>query len=184
MNICLNCGSEFAKRMVIDGKTRNMSHRKYCLSCSPFGMRNTKQLHVLPEMADTKVCPRCSSNLPISEFYIRRTRPGRTTYCKACSNMQTSERARRFKEMAVEKKGGRCEICGYDRCIQALAFHHRDPSKKERRWKLSGTCGFEGRMAEIEAMCHLLCHNCHNETHAGLHPDFIVASPEGLEPPT
>ena len=28
-------------------------------------------------------------------------------------------------------KGGKCLICGYDRCIQALEFHHLDATKKD-----------------------------------------------------
>lgn len=28
-------------------------------------------------------------------------------------------------------KGGKCSICGYDRCIQALEFHHLDVTKKD-----------------------------------------------------
>jgi hypothetical protein len=33
--------------------------------------------------------------------------------------------------MLVEEAGGRCETCGYSRCIAALEFHHRDPAAKE-----------------------------------------------------
>ena len=29
--------------------------------------------------------------------------------------------------------------------------------------------------------CHLLCSNCHKETHFGLHPDYIVQKPEEVD---
>ena len=33
--------------------------------------------------------------------------------------------------MAIEYKGGRCQVCRYDRCAEALEFHHIDPTKKD-----------------------------------------------------
>ncbi len=41
-----------------------------------------------------------------------------------------SERRRKLKRMAVELKGGSCQICGYHKCIGALDFHHVDEEKK------------------------------------------------------
>jgi hypothetical protein len=32
--------------------------------------------------------------------------------------------------MLVEESGGCCAVCGYDRCIINLHFHHVDPKKK------------------------------------------------------
>jgi len=32
--------------------------------------------------------------------------------------------------MAVAAKGGKCEKCGYNRCIDALEFHHLKNSDK------------------------------------------------------
>ena len=39
-----------------------------------------------------------------------------------------------LKLKAIEYKGGKCIKCGYDKCYSALAFHHRDPNKKEMAW--------------------------------------------------
>ena len=38
---------------------------------------------------------------------------------------------RRLKKKLVEYKGGKCEICGYDKCIAALDFHHLNPNEKD-----------------------------------------------------
>ena len=36
-----------------------------------------------------------------------------------------------MKKQAVKLLGGKCCVCGYDRCIDALEFHHKNPSIKE-----------------------------------------------------
>jgi len=39
-------------------------------------------------------------------------------------------RRKKIRQMAVKYKGGQCEICGYFKCIDALEFHHKDPTQK------------------------------------------------------
>ena len=36
-----------------------------------------------------------------------------------------------MKLQAIKLLGGKCSICGYDRCIEALEFHHTNPDVKE-----------------------------------------------------
>jgi len=70
------------------------------------------------------------------------------------------------KIKAVEYKGNRCILCGYDKCIQSLDFHHKDP--KEKEFQISGgTKSFEKMKIELDK-CVLVCKNCHGEIHAGL----------------
>ena len=72
---------------------------------------------------------------------------------------------KRVKIRLIEYKGGKCETCGYSRCIEALQFHHRDP--KEKDFQISGTTkAFETLKREVNK-CSLLCANCHTELHAG-----------------
>lgn len=33
--------------------------------------------------------------------------------------------------MALEYKGNKCSICGYDKCLGALEFHHLDSEEKD-----------------------------------------------------
>jgi hypothetical protein len=35
-----------------------------------------------------------------------------------------------MKKQAVKMKGGKCSICGYDKCIDALQFHHENEKLK------------------------------------------------------
>lgn len=41
-----------------------------------------------------------------------------------------AEYRRNMKRKAVEWLGGRCQFCGYDRCMDALVFHHVRGDKK------------------------------------------------------
>lgn len=72
-------------------------------------------------------------------------------------------RQKRKKDL-VEYKGGRCCRCGYDKCIDALTFHHVNPLEKE--FNIGGsTYGFERLKKEVDK-CILLCMNCHAEEHS------------------
>ena len=70
--------------------------------------------------------------------------------------------------MAREYKGGKCMICGYDRCLEALDFHHIDPKKKDFGSSEKGmTRSWEKIKNEVDK-CVLICANCHREVHAGI----------------
>ena len=61
---------------------------------------------------------------------------------------------------------GRCEKCGYDKCIKALEFHHLDPSKKD--FTISNDHFRLKDAVEESKKCILLCANCHRELHDNL----------------
>lgn len=94
---------------------------------------------------------------------------GRAGYrCAKCMSDAVSRRRRKVKQILVEEAGGRCRLCGYDRCVSALEFHHVDPS--EKRFELSQrgvTRSIERARAEA-SKCVLLCSNCHAEVEAGV----------------
>ena len=73
------------------------------------------------------------------------------------------------KKKLVEYKGGKCQLCGYDKCIAALDFHHLDPEQKD--FTISGgTKSFEHLKSEVDK-CILVCANCHREIHANLNKE-------------
>lgn len=73
---------------------------------------------------------------------------------------------KRVKQQLIEYKGGKCECCGYNVCIEALEFHHLNPSEKD--FQISGTSkSFETLKKEADK-CILVCSNCHREIHAGM----------------
>jgi 5-methylcytosine-specific restriction endonuclease McrA len=88
--------------------------------------------------------------------------------CVKCRSEAVQRRREKTKVMLVEYKGGCCQICGYNRCIGALEFHHIDPSTKEFGVAESG-CTRSIEVSKQEAdKCILVCSNCHREIHAGL----------------
>lgn len=71
---------------------------------------------------------------------------------------------KRLKEKLVAYKGGKCEICGYDKCIIALDFHHLDPNEKDFNIGGGAAISFEKCKKEVDK-CILVCSNCHREIH-------------------
>jgi hypothetical protein len=71
---------------------------------------------------------------------------------------------RNTKQKLIEYKGGKCEICGYDKlCPSAYDFHHTNPEEKE--FTIAGkSLGFETAKKEVDK-CQLLCKRCHAEIH-------------------
>jgi len=92
----------------------------------------------------------------LDEFRIKKTKI--ITKSQAVINWR-----RRTKIKLVEHKGGECEKCGYSKCIDALEFHHNDPSEKD--FTISGkSWSFERLRNEVEK-CIMVCSNCHKEIH-------------------
>ena len=49
-----------------------------------------------------------------------------------------ARRRRKVKTILVHEAGGACCICGYDRNMRALHFHHVDPSRKRHEINAKG----------------------------------------------
>lgn len=73
-----------------------------------------------------------------------------------------SWRKRRKIEL-VKYKGGKCEICGYDKSIRALQFHHKSPKGKD--FTISGKSYSKETLIKEVDKCILVCSNCHHEIH-------------------
>lgn len=101
--------------------------------------------------------------------------------------LKAKGRRRAEKQKMVMYKGGKCIGCSYNACIDALDFHHLDPSKKDLL--LAGK--YFDRCREELDKCVLLCCRCHREVHAGLRrvsdtrltaPVVGVSIPDGTRP--
>jgi len=76
-----------------------------------------------------------------------------------------SKRRKKIRDMAIEYKGGKCSICGYNKCKNALEFHHLNSNEKEFGLSQSGlTRSWDKVKKEIDK-CILVCANCHRELH-------------------
>ncbi|HUY60071.1 MAG TPA: hypothetical protein VMV16_10210 [Solirubrobacteraceae bacterium] len=90
------------------------------------------------------------------------------TRCKRCRAAAVIRRRQRVKQILVEEAGGRCVICGYDRYVGGLAFHHLDRATKVTGLAQRGRALAIATLREEAKKCVLLCHNCHAEVEAGL----------------
>jgi hypothetical protein len=88
--------------------------------------------------------------------------------CLACRADAVVKRRRAVKRMLVDEAGGACRLCGYDRSLAALQFHHLDPGQKAFSLSRRGvTLSLEAARTEA-AKCVLLCANCHAEVEGGV----------------
>lgn len=66
----------------------------------------------------------------------------------------------------IDERGGGCEICGYNKNIGAIEFHHRDPSKKDGGLDMRKLSNSTMEWIRTEfAKCSVICSNCHREHH-------------------
>ena len=81
-----------------------------------------------------------------------------------------SQKRADLRARAVAYKGGKCAICGYDRCFAAMDFHHPDIWAKD--FEISARMSWKAIEPEL-ARTVLLCSRCHREVHDGLHPHYL-----------
>jgi len=86
--------------------------------------------------------------------------------------MAQRQRGLERKKQFIIEKGGRCNICGYNKNLSSLCFHHVEPSLKSfpLDFKNFGNRKLSALKEEAKK-CRLLCHNCHFELH---NPDLIL----------
>jgi excisionase family DNA binding protein len=106
-------------------------------------------------------CPRHGT----TEFWLE----ARGIYrCLRCRSEAVARRRRKLKEIVVREAGGACVLCGYDRYIGALQFHHRDGESKQFGLADRGLTRSLDAVRKEAAKCALLCANCHSEVQAGI----------------
>jgi len=78
-----------------------------------------------------------------------------------------AKRRRKLKTLAIEYKGGKCQICGYKKFQGALDLHHVDGIKEFGIADKGYTRSWEKVRAELDK-CILVCANCHREIEGGV----------------
>lgn len=108
-----------------------------------------KEFETLPNGGSRKYCFECSPSYP-----------------KGGSRSKTITALRRaMKLQAIKELGGKCQICGYNKCPDALVFHHENPNEKEFGLVQDGNCHNWKEYLNEAKKCKLLCANCHAEEH-------------------
>ncbi len=94
----------------------------------------------------------------------KRTYADRADYLKRA----VAKRRKKLRQLAITSKGGKCQICGYDKCSGALEFHHIDPDIKDFSVSVDGSTRSWQRIKKEIEKCVLVCANCHREIHGDI----------------
>jgi len=78
-----------------------------------------------------KVCVICEAPLTGRQIvFCSRRCKNASTNNKHQNYVSQQHRGRQRRQLLIQRKGGRCERCGYHRIEAALAFHHLEPVDK------------------------------------------------------
>ena len=150
--ICKWCNQEF------EASRRDT---KYCSrSCQAKASRARKANNI--DIRE-KVCGKCGKSFIVKDNAFNRR------YCYDCvpSTLKSGAQNRQIiKQWALEYKGSKCEKCGYNKCSEALEFHHKNQEEKD--FNLSDRnliLDWQEIKKELDK-CILVCANCHREIHA------------------
>ncbi len=119
----------------------------------------------------TRTCPvelRECKRHGVTEFaFYSHGKSERRWSCKRCVGEAVTRRLQKVKRILVDEAGGCCVVCGYDRCVVNLHFHHVDPATKS--FAISVANGKSLAAYRVEARkCVLVCANCHGEIETGM----------------
>ena len=165
--ICLYCNKNFT--------CHNWENRKYCSRYCAGKQNNncfiskswTKKK--TNRIAREIVCVFCNiSTLTTRKKYCSQICSQKSRWEKSKNTHKISRKNRGLnrKNQMIIYKGGKCENCGYNKCIRALTFHHKN--KKEKSFTLDQRNMSQKPFVDIQKevdKCSLLCFNCHMEYH-------------------
>jgi transposase len=123
--------------------------------------REEKRARAYGKLGVTRVCPKHGKTI-----FVVRSEGGYR--CGKCRMAAVSNWRRRVKRRLVERAGGACQLCGYDRYDGALQFHHVDAKSKEFAISRNGTTRSWSELCAEADKCVLLCANCHAEVESGV----------------
>jgi hypothetical protein len=90
-------------------------------------------------------------------------RPDGSFRCGKCASEWVVASRRKKKEELVKMFGGKCTLCGYNKYVGALDFHHRNASNKLFSLSVKELCYSRRTIVKEAKKCVLLCKNCHME---------------------
>ena len=124
-SVCENCGKEF----ISSNNSKGRFCSRYCyMEYQKKSSGESSEEYKDISFGKKTILKNCHIH-GLTEFV--KSGPKDDFRCKKCRVDYVTKKRRLNKRKLVEYKGGKCEICGYDRCINALEFHHLDPNEKE-----------------------------------------------------
>ena len=139
-----------------------------------------KEENVKLNNSKQRICAICGKSFIPKKFGANRK------YCFDCSpsdikdennkiiNNPSNDKSK-IKQYLIDYKGGKCQICGYNKSNWALHFHHINPNEKDFTISEKHTTKLDSYIKEINK-CILLCSNCHAEIHELIYknPNFDI----------
>lgn len=165
IKICEKCKQSFNDRPIINGIKKNLNKRKLCIVCQPLLIHHKST-------DKTKLCiGGCQRILPQTITHFQRKGVYFSSFCNDCNNKYQNNKNIERKLKALEIYGdNKCQICGYHECLASLIFHHLNPKEKENTIRKISLKKLKNEIKK----CLLVCGNCHEEIHAGLHPNILI----------
>jgi len=113
-----------------------------------------------------KHCNKCNRDLPENRF--GKNGNGSRSICKDCQCERIKKGQKKTKDY-IQSLKKQCSICGYNKCVEALEFHHTNPDEKDGTLSQYSRRVFSPAVKEkIDkemSKCVVLCSNCHREQH-------------------
>lgn len=91
-----------------------------------------------------------------------------STKCRKCCRVVGKTSEKKIKQECVDYKGGKCQVCGYNKYLGALDFHHLNPSEKDFTIARRKSSILDDEVRAELDKCALICSNCHREEHGRL----------------
>ena len=154
--VCPVCGEHFVAKV---------HNAIYCSSkCKNWAQKCRS--NNIEDITRKKICKKCGKS------FIPKVNGWTRNYCFDCvpdllEKRSGAQMRQLIKQWSLEYKGNKCAICGYDRCSEALDFHHIDEDSKNFTISDRNLPTGEWPLIQKELdKCILVCANCHREIHA------------------
>lgn len=160
---CRQCGDRIPLKANINGITKTLQNRTYCLKCVPFAEK-LQQDPVLKE----------------EERKAKNREKAKRAYEKNDYGELEKHKCYNNKKLIVDLVGG-CQLCGYNKCYKSITFHHVIEEQKAfnlpaRMFRYT----FE-KIKEELLKCIVACSNCHGEIHGDLiNSDIVIKQHENF----
>ena len=114
-----------------------------------------------------KHCNRWNRDLPENKF--GKNGNGTHSICKECQCERIKQGQRETRDY-IQSLKHQCSKCGYDKCVEALEFHHINSQDKDSALSRYIKRVFSPALKELidkeVSKCVVLCANCHREEHS------------------
>jgi len=157
----MRCGTQVQVRPNRTGMCRTCEAKtRRCAACGRVTRRGGEHTCASVDLKGPRSCSDCGKLLSSVGYERWKTR------CPQCEKKRWRKKERLERALLRRAFGNKCRRCGYEKCKDALHFHHKDASEKHL-WSRHG----EASVREIKAhpeRFELLCANCHIELHVNL----------------